>query len=186
MWELDYKESWVLKNWCFWNVVLEKTLESPLDCKEIQPVTPKGDQHWIFIGSTDAVAGTRILWPLMQKTDSLENPDAGNDWRQEKGTTEDEMIGWHHWLNEHEFEQAPGVGDGQESPAGLEVVKSWTWLSDWTELRDIYYLCLMGGDNVSQKGLRNSFKVMQPELNRSKIWTWNCQRSFLFFSSHIT
>ena len=96
VWELDYKESWVLKNWWFWTMVLEKTLESPLDCKEIQPVHPKGNQSWIFIRRTDAEAETPILWP----------PDvAGNDWRQEeKGTTEDEMVGWHHWLNGHEFE----------------------------------------------------------------------------------
>ena len=95
MWELDYKESWVLKNWCFWTVVLEKTLESPLDCKEIQPVHPKGDQSWIFIGRTDAEAETPMLWPS-DATNGLiwKDPDAGKDWRQEeKGTTEDEMVG---------------------------------------------------------------------------------------------
>ena len=101
--ELDYKESWAPKNWCFWTVVLEKTLESSLDCKEIQPVHSEGDQSWIFIGRTDADAETPILWP----TDLLKQsfPDAGKDWRQEeKGTTEDEMVGWHHLLNGHEFE----------------------------------------------------------------------------------
>ena len=106
MWELDYKESWVLKNWCFWIVVLDRTLESPLDCKEIRPVHPKGDQSWIFIGRTDAEAETPILWPPDAK-DWLtgKDPDAGNDWRQEeKGMTEDEMVGWHHQLNGHEFE----------------------------------------------------------------------------------
>ena len=103
--ELDYKESWVLKNWCFWTVVLEKTLESPLDGKEIQPVHPKGNQSWIFIGRTDAEAETPILWPPDAKSWLIwKDPDAGKDWRdEEKGTTEDEMVGWHHWLNGHEF-----------------------------------------------------------------------------------
>ena len=106
MWQLDYKESWVLKNWCCWPVVLETTLESPLDCKEIQPVHPKGNQSWIFIGRTDAEAETPILWPPDVKNLLIgKDPDAGNDWRQEqKGTTEDEIVGWHHRLNEHEFE----------------------------------------------------------------------------------
>ena len=119
MWELDYKESWVLKNWWFWTVVLEKTLESPLKCKEIQPVHPKGNQSWIFIGRTDVEAETPILWPPDVKNWLLwKAPDAGKDWRrEEKGTTEDEMVGWHHQLNGHEFEQALGVGDGQGSLA---------------------------------------------------------------------
>ena len=114
MWELDYNESWTSKNWCFWTVVLEKTLESPLGCKEIKPVHPKGNQSWIFIGKTDAEAETPILWPLdVTKWLIWKDPDAGKDWRQEKkGTTEDEMVGWHHQLNGHEFEQGPGVGDG--------------------------------------------------------------------------
>ena len=105
MWELDYKESWVLKNWCFWTVVLEKTLESPLDCKEIQPVHPKGDQSWIFIGRTDAKAEAPVLWPPHAKSWPIgKDPDAGRDWGQEeKGTTEDEMAGWYHWLNGCEF-----------------------------------------------------------------------------------
>ena len=114
IWELDGEESWALKNWCFWTVVLEKTLESPLDCKEIQPVRPKGDQSWMFIGRTDAEAEAPILWPPdMKSWLTGKDPDAGKDWRQEKGMTEDEMVGWHHWLNRHEFEKAPGVGDGQ-------------------------------------------------------------------------
>ena len=106
MWELDYKESWVLKNWCFWTVVLEKTLESSLDCKDIQPVHPKENQSWVFIGRTDAEAETPILWPLDVKNWLIwKDPDAKKDWRQEeKGMTEDEMVGWHHWLNGHEFE----------------------------------------------------------------------------------
>ena len=104
--ELNSKESWALKNWCFWTVVLEKTLESPLDFKEILPVHPKGNQSWIFIGRTDAEAKTPILWPPDAKNWLIwKDPDAGKDWRQEeKGTTEDEMAGWHHWLNGHGFE----------------------------------------------------------------------------------
>ena len=103
MWELNYKESWALKNWCFWTVVLEKTLEGPLDCKEIQPVHPKGDQSWIFIGRTDAEAETPILWPPDAKSWLIgKDPDAGRDWRwEQKGTTVDEIVGWHHWLNGH-------------------------------------------------------------------------------------
>ena len=115
MWELDYKESWAPKNWSFWTVVLEKTLESPLDCKEIQTVHSKGNQSWIFIGRTDAE--TPILFsPDMRNWLLGKDSDAGKDWRwEEKGTTEDEMVGWHHWLERHEFEQALGVGDGQGS-----------------------------------------------------------------------
>ena len=104
--ELDYKESRTPKNWCFWTVVLEKTLESPLDCKEIQPVHPKGDQSWVFIGRTDAEAETPKLWPPDGKNWLIgKDLDAGKDWRQEeKGMTEDEVVGWHHWLDGHEFE----------------------------------------------------------------------------------
>ena len=106
MWELDYKESWVPKNWCFWTVVLEKPLESPLDCKEIQPVHPKGDQSWVFIGGTDVEAEIPILWPPHAKSWLIgKDSGAGDDWGQEeKGTTEDEMFGWHHQLNGREFE----------------------------------------------------------------------------------
>ena len=112
-----YKESWTLKNWCFWTVVLEKTLESPLDCKEIQPVNPKGSQSWIFIGRTDAEAPK--FWEPDGKSWLIrKDPDAGKDWRQEeKGMTEEEIVGWHHQLNGHEFEQALGDGDGQGSVA---------------------------------------------------------------------
>ena len=110
MWKLDYKESWAPKNWCFWTVVLEKTLESPLDCKESQLVNPKGNQSWIFIGRTDAKAETPILCPPDAKNWLIgKDPDSGKDWRQEeKGMTEDEMIGWHHQLNGHEFEYGQG------------------------------------------------------------------------------
>ena len=106
MWELNYKESWTPKDWCLWTVVLKKTLESPLDCKEIQPVNSKGNQSWIFIGRTDAEAETPILWPPDVKNWLIwKDPDAGKDWRQEeKGTTEDEMVGWHHWPEGHESE----------------------------------------------------------------------------------
>ena len=105
MWELDYKESWAPKNWCFWTVVLEKTLESPLDCKEIQPVHPKGDQPWVLIGRTDVEAETPILWSPDAKNWLIwKDPDPGKDWRQEeKGASEEEMVGWHHRLNGHEF-----------------------------------------------------------------------------------
>ena len=118
MWELDHKEGWAPQNGCFWTVVLEKTLESPLDCKEIQPVHPKGDQSWIFIGRTDVKVEAPILWPSdAESWLTGKDPDAGKDWRQEeKGITEDEMVGWHHWLNGQEFEQAPGDGEGQGSP----------------------------------------------------------------------
>ena len=113
MWELDYKKSWAPKNWCFWTVVLENTPESPLDCKEIQPADPKGNQSWIFIGRTDAEAENPILWrPNVKNWLIGKDPDAGKDWRQEeKGITEDEMVGWHHQLDGDEFEQALGGGD---------------------------------------------------------------------------
>ena len=133
MWELDYKESWAPKNWCFWTVVLEKTLESPLDSKEIQPVHPKGDQSWVFIGRTDAEAETPILWPPNVKSWLIEkDPDAGKDWGQEeKGTTEDEMVGWHHQFNGHGFGWTPGFVDGQ---GGLACCDSWgSKESDMTE-----------------------------------------------------
>ena len=132
MWELDHKESWVLKNWCFKTVVLAKTLEHPLDCKEIKPVHPKGNQSQIFIGRTNAKAETLILCsPDAENWLIWKDPDAGKDWRQEeKGTTKNEMAGWHHQLDGHEFEQAPGVGDGQGS---LACCSPWgRKLSDWT------------------------------------------------------
>ena len=130
MWELDCKESWALKNWCFWTVVLEKTLESPLDCKEIQPVNAKGDQPWDFFGRTEAEAETPILWPPDVKNWLIgKDPDAGKDWRQEeKRVTEDEMAGWHHQLDGHEFEQAPGDGEGQVS---LACYSPWGWTTMW-------------------------------------------------------
>ena len=128
----DCKEGWESQNSCFQTVVLEKTLESPLDCKEI--VNPRGNQSWIFIGRTDAEAP--ILWPLDAKSQLIrKDPDARKDWRQEeKGRIEDEMVGWHYQLDGHEFEQALSVGDGQGSLVCCSpwVIKSQTWLSDWT------------------------------------------------------
>ena len=154
MWELDYKESWVPKTWCFWTVVLEKTLESPLDCKEIQPVHPKGDQSWIFIGRTDAKAETPILWPPDAKSWLIgKDPDAGRDWGQkEKGMTEDEMVGWHHWVNGHGFGWNLGVGDGQ---GGLVWYSSWghkesdttEWLN-WKFWCVCFYFCIISNVRI--------------------------------------
>ena len=140
MWGLDCEDSWVSKNWCFWTVVLEKTLESPLECKEIQPVHPKGSQSWIFTGRTDAEPETPVFRPPEAKNWLIwKDPDAGKDWRrEEKETTEDEMAGLCHRRDGHEFEQAPGVGDGQ---GGLVCCSSWggkesdtTDRLTWTEL----------------------------------------------------
>ena len=136
MWELDYKENWMPKNWYFWAVVLEKTLESPLDCKEIQPVHPKENQSLIFIGRIAAEAETPVLWLPDAKNWLIgKDPAAGKDWRwEEKGTTEDEMVGWHHQFDGHEFEQAPGVGHGQGSlvyfsPWGHKESDTTEWLN---------------------------------------------------------
>ena len=134
--ESFFIESWAPKNWCFWTAVLEKPLESPLDCKKIQPVNLRGDQSWIFTAKTDAETETPTLWPPDAKSWLTgKDPDAGKDWGQEKGTTEDEMVGWHHRLDGHEFEWTPGVGDGQ---GGLVCCSPWgsqsqTQLSDWTD-----------------------------------------------------
>ena len=136
MWELDYKDSWALKNWCFWTVVLEKPLESPLDCKEIQPVSLKGNLSWIFFGRTGTEAETPILWlPDVKNWLIGKDPDAGKDWKQEeKGTTEDEVVGWHHWLYGHEFEWTSRIGDGQGglaccSPCGCKELDTTEWLN---------------------------------------------------------
>ena len=140
MWELDCEESWAPKNWCFWTVVLAKTLESPLDCKEVQPVHSEGDQPWDFFGRNDAKAETPVLWPPHVKSWLIgKDSDAGRDWGQgQKGTTEDEMGGWHHCLDGRESEWTPGVGDGQ---GGLACCDSWgckesdmTARLNWTEL----------------------------------------------------
>ena len=153
VWELDCEENCVLKNWCFWIGVFEKALESPLDCKEIQPVHSKGDQPWLFSGRNDAKAETPVLWPHHAKSWLTgKDSDAGRDWGQEeKGTTEDEMAGWHHWLDGCESEWTPGDGDGQ---GGLVCCNSWgcresdtTEQPNWTELNarwqfDLWFLCL--------------------------------------------
>ena len=153
-WELDYKESWAPKNWCFWTVVLEKTLESPLDCKEIQPVHPTGNQPWIFTGRTDPETETLILWPPDAKNWLIcKDPDSGKDWRwEEKGTTEDEMVGWHHQLNGHEFGSTPGVGDGQ---GGLVCSSPWdhkesdtTERLNWTEAPALTSVQWVKGDSL--------------------------------------
>ena len=131
--ELNHKEGWALKNWCFQTVMLEKTLESPLDCKEIKSINPKGNQPWIFIGRTDAEA--LILCPPDVKSQLIgKDSDAGKDWRQEKGMTEDEIVGWHHWFSGHEFEQSPVVGEGHWSlaccsPRGGRV--GYDWATEW-------------------------------------------------------
>ena len=137
-WELDHKEDSALKNWCFWTVGLDKTLESLLDCKEIKPVHPKVNQSWIFIGRTDAKTEIPIFWlPDVKNWLTGKAPYAGTDWRQEqKRTTENGMVGWHHRFYGHEFEQASGVDDGQRT---LACCSPWgckqTWLNDWTELK---------------------------------------------------
>ena len=157
MWQLDYEESWALKNWCFWAVVLEKTLQSPLDCKEIQPVHPKGDQSWVFFGRIDAKAETQ-LWPPHMKSWLIgKDPDAGRDWvQEEKGTTEDEMAGWHHWLYGHEFGWTLGVGDWQ---GGLTCCNSWgrkeldtTERLNWTEG---LYIDKMGSPRLGLSHFKN-------------------------------
>ena len=143
--ELDCEVGWALKNWCLWSVVLEKTLESPLNCKEIQPVHSKGDQSWVFFGRNDAKAETPVLWPPHAKSWLIGNDsDAGRDWGQEeKGTTEDEMAGWHHWLDGREFEWTPGDGDWQGGLVCFDSLgckeSDTTERLNWTELN----LCLL-------------------------------------------
>jgi len=177
MWELDCEESWALKNWCFWTVVLEKSLESPLDCKEIQPkVHSKGDQSWVFIGRTDAEAETPILWPPHVKSWLTgKDPDDGRDWGQEeKGTTEDEMAGWHHRLNGHESEWTPGVDDGQ---GGLVCCDSWDrkesdtteWLN-WTELNWVSLVTW----NLLQSGLCSLLLAKQNREQKISVGIWHC------------
>ena len=151
MWELDYKESWAPKNWCFWTAVLEKTFERPLDCKKIQLVHPK-DQSWLFIGWTDVEAKIPILWPPDAKSWLIWNDlNAGKDWGQEeKGMIEDEMVGWHHWLNGHEFEKALGIGDGKGSlvccsPCGHKESDT-TERLNWTELN-----CGLGSSSYTRR-----------------------------------
>ena len=141
MWELDHKENQALKNWCFWSVVLEKPLESPSESKKFKAVHPKENKSWIFIGRTDAEAEAPIIWPPDLKNWLIgKDPDAGKNWRQEeKGMTEDEMVGWHHWLDRHEFEQVPGVVDGQGSPCCSRRVRhDWATEMNWLHRCSLY------------------------------------------------
>ena len=170
MWELDHKEGFMPKNWCFWTVVLEKTLESPLDWKDIQPFHPKGNQFWIFIERTDAKAEAPISWPSDAKIWLIEkDTDAGKNWRQEKRTTEDEMVRWNHRLVGHEFEQALGVGDGQGSleccsPRGCKESDATEQLN-WTEPRwknkGFIRSQLLDGDKSIGYGVRRQPHSMQ-------------------------
>ena len=179
MWELDCEEGWVLKNWRFWTVVLEKTLESLLDCKEIQPVHVKGDQSWVFIGRNDAKAETPVIWPPHAKSWLIgKDPDVGRDLGQEKGTTEDEMVRWHHRLDGHEFEWTPGVGDGRGGLVCCDfgVAKSQTRLSDWTELN---WNCMPGG--VAKFFL----KFRKKKVHKHNIWS-NPRKLIVYSNIHIS
>ena len=169
MWELDHKESWAPKNWCFWTVVLEKTLESPLDCKEVQPVHPKGNQSWIFIERTDSEAEAPILWLPDAKSQLIgKDSDAGKDRRQEeKGLRENEIFGWHHRLNGHEFEQAPGVGEGQGSLVccglwGHKEVDMTEWLNN--KLKSQYPT----NNNSQRENRENGREEISKEIMKGK------------------
>ena len=190
--ELDYEESWALNNWCFWTVVLEKTLASPLDCKGIQPVHSKGDQSWVFIGRTDAEAETPILWPPPAKSWLIgKDPDAGKDWRQEeKGTTEGEMAGSHHWLDGHGFGWTPGVGDWHGGLAccgswGLKESDTTEWLN-WTELKEIL-------TELSGEQLNNPVESMTKFLRVNSVWLatpaetyWNKVPQLVMWKGEVT
>ena len=187
MWELDHKERWAPKIWCFWTVELEKTLESPLDCKEIQPVR---NQSWIFTGRTDAEAETPILWPPDVKNWLIwKDPDAGKDWGQEeKVTTEDEMLGWHHRLDGHEFEKAPAVGDGQGSLAVLQSIGSQTvehnWVTEmnWTIMAWIprAHIYVLSGNFF------NHLLIFMFCLFAERNWKWKSLSCFWLFASPWT
>ena len=164
--ELDSEESWVLKNWCFWTVVLEKTLESPLDCNEINPVNPKGNQSWVFTRGTDAEFEAPILWP----------PDAKNwlilmlgkiEGRRGRGKTEDEMVGWHHRLNGHDFEQAPGVGDGQGS---LVCCSPWGHKELDTNEQLNWCIYVTGKDAIQLKHTKHEFQCYSKNNNNIRKW----------------
>ena len=155
MWELEHK-GWEPKNQCFWTVVLKESFESPLDCKEIKWVNPKRNQPWIFTGRTEAQAEFPILWSPDAKSQFItKDPDAGKDWRrEEKEMTEDEMVGWHHWLNGHEFEQVPGDGEGQGS---LAYCSPWVTESDTTEWRNNkIYIYIYMVKNLDLEYIKNS------------------------------
>ena len=172
MWELDCEESWAPKNWCLWTVVLEKTPESPLDCKEIQPVHSRGDQFWVFIGRTDVEAETAILWPPDAKSWLIwKHPDAGKDWGQdEKRTIEDEMAGWHHWLDGHEFEWTPGVADGQ---GGLVCCDSWGCKESDTTERQLNGTELRNKEDYGDRILTQSYFTDDSLLSLLDPWIFN-------------
>ena len=190
MWELDCEESWVLKNWWFWTVVLEKILESPLDCKEIQPVPSEGDQPWIFFGGNDAEAETPVLWPPHAKRWLIgKDSDAGRDWGQEKGTTEDEMAGWHHWFDGRESGWTPGVGNGQ---GGLVCCDSWGRRVGHDWVTDLIWSCffdhptdvgnLVSSASAFSKTNLNIWKftvhvLLKPHLENFKHYLLTCEMS---------
>jgi len=205
---LDCEEGWVPKNWCFWTVVLEKTLESPLDCKEIQPVHSKVDKPWVFFGRNDAKAEPPVLWTLHAKSWLIgKESDAERDWGQEeKGTTEDEMAGWHHWLDGRESQWTPGVGDGQGGLACCDygVEKSRTRLSDWSDLiwftiwiTFIYFSCFIAVPKTYNTMLNRTystystvrvsilvlFQILTGKLSAFHHWVWYwlevCQKLLL-------
>ena len=164
------------KNWCFWIVVLEKTLENALICKEIQPFNPQGNQPWIFIGRTDPEAETPILWPPDRKNWLIrKDSDAGKDWRwEEKGTTEDEMVGWHYQLDGHEFEQGPGVGDGQ---GGLACCSPWG-LKEWDATEQLNWtICILSHNGK----IENSYYLCKPWKILNVMLFWQCFK----FESHF-
>ena len=191
MWELDYKESWVPKNRWFSTVVLEKTLVGPLDCKEIQPVHPKADQSWVFIGRTDAEAETTILWPPDVKSWLIwKDPDAGKDWGQvEKRTTEDDMVGWHHRLNGHGFGWTPGVGDGQ---GGLACCSSWgcrvrhDWLTERTNFEPgPQNESMWCGSVLKQRKNVNSVKPTTWSIELIHLSTKHTENVYLSYATEI-
>ena len=196
--KLDYKKSWVLKNWCFWTVVLEKTLESPLDCKEIKEVHPKGNQSWIFVRRTDAEAETSMLWPPDVKNWLIgKDSDAGKDWRwEEKMMTEDEMVGWHHQLDGHEFEQAPGVSDGQGglgccSPWGCKESDTTEWLNwtvlNWTHVKCSVQCLAHRGRSINISHCYLPGALCCPQIfNSSNLQQWELtHNSFLFLINYF-
>ena len=188
MWELDCEESWAPKNWCFWTVVLEKTLESPLDFKEIQPVHSEGDQSWVFFGRNDAKAESPVLWPPHVKSWLIgKDSDAGRDWGQEeKGTTEDELAGLHHWLDRCESEWTLGVGDGQ---GGLACCNSWGCKdSDMTERMNLNWTDGVGiiinlfyrWENYSPVGRNKLRDTADKALGQiSKLWCLSQQVTYI-------
>ena len=188
MWELDHKEDWAPKNWYFWSVVLEKTLENPLDCKEIKPVNSKlGNQSWIFIGRTDAKAKAPILWLPNAKSWLIgKDPDARKDWRQkEKGMTEDQMVGWHHWLDGHEFEQALGDGEGQGSlvccsPSDHRELDTTEWLNNTNNYTLWHFPDGSSGKDHAYQWRRHKRRGFNPWVGKS-LWRTAWQPTPVFF-----